>query len=146
MDEKPIKRLKEQSEKDIMIQKKLKSGRVVTIGDFHLEKTSNRVLAYSPDMMEELYDFFSYPKDWGEDRPAIIKKDNALITRGILPEYFVSIWFESNPIRNQSKYGSHLIVCFCADMDENITISELIDTYLTDLDEVFDNNAEDFDL
>lgn len=146
MDKKPIKWVKEQSEKDNMIQKQLKSGRVVTISDFHLEKTSNRVLAVNPDNMEELYDFFSYPKDWGENRPAIVKKDYALIIRGILPEYFVSIWFESNPISNKSKYGSQLIVCFFTDLIESMTISELIDTNLTDLDAVFDNNAEDFDL
>lgn len=129
-----------------MIEIKLKNKKVLTISDFHIESVHNRVLAYSPEMADELYNVFSYPQCyWGEDRVAIVKRDFTMMIKGNLREYFVSIWVSSAP-KDEKRYGSYLILSFFADWDGTSPITELIEEYLPDLDEVFNDYSVDFDL
>jgi hypothetical protein len=129
-----------------MIEIKLKNQKVLTISDFHIESVHNRVLAYSPEMADELYNIFSYPQCyWGEDMVAIVKRDFTMMIKGNLPEYFVSIWVNGEP-KDEKRFGSYLILSFFADWDGRSPITELIEEYLPDLDEVFNDYSVDFDL
>jgi hypothetical protein len=128
-----------------MIEIKLKNKKVLTVSDFHIESVHNRVLAYSPEMADELYNIFSYPQCyWGEDRVAIVKRDFTMIIKGNLPEYFVSIWVSGAP-RDEKRFGSYLIISFFADWDGVSTI-DFIEENLPDLEEVFDAYSMDYDL
>jgi hypothetical protein len=129
-----------------MIEIKLKNQKVLTISDFHFESVHKRVLVYSLEMADELYNIFSYPQqNWGSNRVAIVKRDFTMMIKGNLREYFVSIWFSSAP-KDEKRYGSYLILSFFADWDGTSPITELIDEYLPDLDEVFNDYSVDFDL
>jgi hypothetical protein len=128
-----------------MIEIKLKQKKVLTISDFHIESVNGRILAYSPEMADELYNIFSYPQCWGADRPAIVKRDFSLILSGNLPQYFFSIWVNGEP-KDKKRFGSHLILSFFADWNGETSILELIDEHLPDLDTVFEDYAMDYDL
>jgi hypothetical protein len=129
-----------------MIEIKLKNKKVLTISDFHFESVHKRVLVYSPEMADELYNIFSYPQqNWGSNRVAIVKRDFTMMIKGNLPEYFVSIWVNGEP-KDKKRYGSYLILSFFADWDGTSPFTELIEEYLPDLDEVFNDYSVDFDL
>lgn len=129
-----------------MIEIKLNKNKVLTISDFHIESVHNRVLAYSPEMADELYNIFSYPQCyWGADRPAIVKRDFSLMVVGNLPQYFFSIWVNGAP-KDKRRFGSHLILSFFADWNGETTLHELIDEHLPDLDSVFEDYSMDYDL
>jgi hypothetical protein len=129
-----------------MIEIKLKNKKVLTISDFHIESVHNRVLAYSPTMEQELYDIFSYPQcHWGEERVAIVKRDFTMMVNGYLPEYFISLWVTGEP-KDEKRYGSYVIIIFFADWNAKAPITELIEEYLSDLEEVFQSFSVDFEL
>ena len=129
-----------------MIEIKLKNKKVLTINDFHMESVHNRVLAYSPTMEQELYDIFSYPQcHWGDDRVAIVKRDFTMMVNGYLPEYFISLWIIGEP-KDEKRYGSYVIISFFADWNGKASITELIEEYLSDLEEVFQSFSVDFEL
>jgi hypothetical protein len=129
-----------------MIEIKLSNKKVLTISDLNIESVHNRVLAYSPSMEQELYDIFSYPQcHWGDDRIAIVKRDFTMMVNGYLPEYFISLWVNGEP-KDEKKYGSYVIVSFFADWNGKTPITELIEEYLSDLEEVFQSFSVDFEL
>jgi hypothetical protein len=129
-----------------MIEIKLKNKKVLTISDFHFESVHKRVLVYSPEMADELYNIFSYPQqNWGSNRVAIVKRDFTMMIKGNLPEYFVSIWVNGEP-KDKKRYGSYLILSFFAELDGKTPIIDVINDHLPDLEEVFDAYSMDYDL
>ena len=129
-----------------MIEIKLKNKKVLTISDFHFESVHNCVIFYSPSMEQKLYDIFSYPHcHWGDDRVAVVKRDFTMMINGYLPEYFISLWVTGEP-KDKKKHGSYLILSFFADWNGKTPITEVIEEYLPDLEEVFENFSVDFEM
>lgn len=129
-----------------MIEIQLKNKKVLTVSDVHIESVHSRVLAYHPSMEQELYDIFSYPqKHWGEDRVAIVKRDFSMMVNGYLPEYFISLWLNSEP-KDSTRDGSYLIVSFFADVKADQSLRDVIEENLTDLDEIYPNFCVDYDI
>ena len=129
-----------------MIEKKMKNGRVVTVSDIHIETVHNRVMVIEKEIIAKAYDDFTYPVcQWGGNRPAIVKRDFTILAKGILPQYFISIWLTSTPKKN-SKFSSNLIISFFADMNNDSSIIKLIEENLPDIDSVFEEYSVDYDL
>jgi hypothetical protein len=129
-----------------MIEINLKNKKVLTISDCHIQSVSSIILSYNPSMEQELFNIFSYPQcHWGDDRVAIVKRDFAMMANGYLPEYFISLWLNGEP-KDSTRDGSYLIVSFFADWDGKLPFIDLINEYLPELHDVFDEFCVDYDI
>lgn len=108
---------------------KLATGKVVTIEAFHFTSTYGWMLIGKPskEINEEIIKNISYPKNWGQ-RKAVLDRKNWYLSNDVLKPIVYSAWLTAESIDDKGKKydGSSLIVTWIDDEPKDKTTKELI--------------------
>ena len=107
---------------------KLNEGTEVFVEAFHCTPTLSGVIvnSQSKSTNQNLINHLNYPKEWGE-RKCIMRKKDMYADEGPLKPVINSVWLSSSvPIKDTKADGADLVVMFFSEVNENMTIQEII--------------------
>jgi len=114
---------------------RLKDSTLVKVNRFELGFTYSSLLEGSPneDINREIYDWISYPNNWGK-RTYLKEKPSDGVFKEKLPPCYYSVWLSSYETEDPSFDGTELVYTWFADLPDGTSIDSIIQKGIEDLD------------